>query len=240
MDLGVFGAFTLVLGAVIYSAYRKLQMQKELLLTSIRAFVQLMLMAFVLGFVLELESLLFMGAALLLMALYAARVANSRVEIDGGYLIYLFAIGFSSFLVLGLLVWLGAINTRANEIIPIGGMIIGNSLNIVTLLNDRLKSDIENTRGVIEAKIALGLNIKDALHENMNASIKMALTPILNNLKTIGLVFIPGAMTGMIIAGADPLSAASYQLTIMYMITAVALLSGVLTALLSYRKLVMH
>jgi putative ABC transport system permease protein len=120
----------------------------------------------------------------------------------------------------------GLISTKPNEFIPIGGMIIGNSLNSFTLSIERFKREIDIQKDLIENYIALGASIKQAYFDMQKQSIKSSLIPTINMLQTIGIVAIPGITTGMLLAGADPLTAISYQLIIIYMLVSINLFSA--------------
>jgi putative ABC transport system permease protein len=129
----------------------------------------------------------------------------------------------------------GVIHMVPNEMIPIGGMIIGNALNVYTQSIERFKGEVKNTIETIEGMIALGAPLKEALSFASKASVKAAMIPTLNMLQTVGIIHIPGITTGMLLAGADPLTAISYQLAVMYMMVAVSLLAAAFSVLFSYR-----
>lgn len=124
-----------------------------------------------------------------------------------------------------------------HEMIPVGGMIIGNALNVYTQSVERFKGEVKNTVETIEGMIALGAPLKEALSFASRASVKAAMIPTLNMLQTVGIIHIPGITTGMLLAGADPLKAVSYQLAVMYMMVAVSLLAAAFTVMFSYRSI---
>ena len=158
------------------------------------------------------------------MTIYSAYLAKKRVNTN--FITPFLTILLSTIIVLGIMVGLGLISTKPNEFIPIGGMIIGNSLNTFTLSIERFKREIQIQKDLIESYVALGASMKQAYFDMKKQAIKASLIPTINMLQTIGLVAIPGITTGMLLAGADPLTAISYQLIIIYMLVSINLFSA--------------
>ena len=170
------------------------------------------------------------------MILFAAYTANSHSRLEHGFFVALPVIFLAIFIVLGSLLLFDIIKTETKELLPLAGMIIGNSLNVYTLTVNRLKSDIVQTIDELEAKVALGEELKSAMKSSMQGAVKAAMLPILNNLNTVGLVLIPGVTVGMLLAGADPMKAVAFQLVIMYMIVGVAVFTGIFTVNFGYLR----
>jgi putative ABC transport system permease protein len=223
MELHFLLSYLLVLIALTYSFFKKLELEKEIIINSIRALVQLFLLGLFLSYIFALEGIGYYLVIFCVMVAFGAYTAYKRV----GYFLQAFiALGISSMSVLAVLVFLQVISLRPNEIIPIGGMIIGNSLNVYTLFVERYKNEIRQNKNLIEQYLALGLHNETALTDIDKMSVKASLIPIMNTMQTVGIIHIPGIMAGMIIAGADPMSAVTYQVVIMYMILATALFSA--------------
>ena len=223
-------SYVLILIALYYSFKEKLGVEKELLYSSIRAFIQLLILGYTLHYVFKIDNPIGLILILCLMIVFASWTAQRRVNlVENGYLKAVVSIGLSSFLVLFSLIAIKIISFKPNEIIPVGGMIIGNSLNVYTLTVDRFKGEIGSKIDVIENIVALGATLKQALYIMKKQSIKSALIPTINNLQTVGIIHIPGITTGMLLAGAKPLEAVSYQLAIMYMMVSVALFTAIIT-----------
>ncbi|MGM0533863.1 MAG: ABC transporter permease [Campylobacterota bacterium] len=216
-------SYALVAFALFYSFYKQLGIEKQIFTASIRAFLQLFLLGVFLSYIFSLQGIWHYALVLGVMLLFAAYTARQR---SGGFVKALISISFASLIVLATLVALNIVSLRPNEFIPIGGMIVGNGLNIYTLFVERYKSEIRANQGVIQQYLALGLTQQIAIKDIEKTSLKAALIPIMNSLQTVGIIHIPGIMAGMIIAGADPLEAVLYQVVIMYMIVAVALLTS--------------
>jgi len=232
-------SYILVLTALFYLYKEKLEIEKTLLINSIRAFVQLLILGYLLSYIFKLKNPIELLGILLFMTLFAAFTGQRRVKLaDRGYIVAFLSIFCASFIVLFSLIALDLISFKPNEIIPVGGMIIGNSLNVYTLAVDRMKGEVKNTIDIIENIVALGGSLKDAFYFVNRASIKVAMIPILNSLQTVGIIHIPGITVGMLIAGAHPLEAVSFQLVIMYMIVAVALFTGIFSVNFAYKKII--
>jgi len=217
-------SFILVLIPLIYAYKANLGIEKNLIINSIRAFIQLLALGYFLIYIFKIENLFILSGVLFLMILYSSYLAKQRVETN--YIVPFLTILISTILVLGIMVGLGLISTKPNEFIPIGGMIIGNALNTFTLSIERFKREIDIQKELIEAYIAVGASMKQAYFEMKKQSIKASLIPTINMLQTIGLVAIPGITTGMLLAGANPLTAISYQLVIIYMLVSINLFSS--------------
>ncbi len=231
-------SYILILIALYYSFKEKLGVEKDLVYSSIRAFIQLLILGYLLHYIFKIENPIGLILILCFMVLFAGWTAQKRVNlVEKGYIKATISIGLSSFLVLFSLIAINVITFKPNEIIPVGGMIIGNSLNVYTLTVDRFKGEIKSKIDIIENIVALGATLKQALYIMKKQSVKSALIPTINSLQTVGIIHIPGITTGMLLAGAKPLEAVSYQLVIMYMMVAVALWTAVITINFTYQEI---
>ncbi|WP_457559982.1 ABC transporter permease [Caminibacter sp.] len=223
IDLIVF-SFILVLIPSIISYRLKISIEKEIIKNSIRALFQLTTLGFVLGFLFKIKNHLFYIPIVLFMLLYSSYIAQKRTNYS--FIAAFLSFTLSSTIILFILIALKIISLKPNEFIPIAGMIIGNSLNTYTLTIERLKREITLQKELIEAFIALGDTIENAYKTMQRQAIKAALIPVNNMLQTIGVVAIPGITTGMLLAGASPLMAVSYQIVIIYMLVSINLFSS--------------
>jgi len=232
-------SYLLILVALYYSYKEKLGIEKTLFINSIRAFIQLLFLGYILLFIFRIENPIFLAGILLFMVLFASFTAQRRVKLyTGGYTVAFMSIFLASAIVIASLLLMGIINMKPNQLIPVGGMVIGNALNVYTLTVDRLKGEVGNTLDIIENIIAIGGKLSDAFYFIKKKAIKAALIPMINMLQTVGIIHIPGITTGMLLAGTDPLEAVSYQLAIMYMMVAVALFTGIFSVNFSYKKII--
>ncbi len=231
-------SYILVLIAIYYTYREGLGIHKRIAVNTVRAFIQLLLLGYILHYVFKIRQIEGLILILVFMCAFASWTAQRRVSLEpGGIMVAFISISLSSAIVLSSMLLVRVVSLKANELIPLGGMIIGNSLNIYTLVVDRLKGEVRNTIDLIESRIALGATLKEALNPSARTSVKAAFIPILNSLQTVGVIHIPGIATGMLIAGVSPLKAVSYQLAIMYMLVAVALFTGYFTVMTSLKKL---
>jgi len=217
-------SFILVLIPSIITYKLKIGIEKEILKNSIRALLQLTALGFILGFLFKIKNPLFYIPVVLFMLLYSSYIAQKRTKYS--YKASFFTLSLSSIIILSILIVFHIISLKPNEFIPIAGMIIGNALNTYTLTIERLKREIELQKELIEAFIAIGAKYSDALKIMQREAIKTALIPVNNMLQTIGVVAIPGITTGMLLAGASPLTAVSYQIVIIYMLVSINLFSS--------------
>jgi putative ABC transport system permease protein len=126
---------------------------------------------------------------------------------------------------------------EASYLVPISGMMLSNAMNVVALVFERLFSAAKIEEGSIEALLALGATPQQALHRQERAALRAALTPTINGLLTVGLVALPGMMTGQIVSGTAPGQAVRYQIVILYQLVAVAAVSGLCAAVFARRLL---
>lgn len=137
----------------------------------------------------------------------------------------------------GILLGFEIVPATAQFIIPISGMLIGNSMVLSILFLNRFTAEIEASRDQIELILSLGGTPKQAIHRQLEIAIRASMVPTFESQKTIGLVQLPGMMSGQIIAGADPIQAVQFQLLIVFALLTTAALSSILVGFLSYPTL---
>lgn len=231
-------ALVLLAIAVALSYRERLGLEKDLLVASLRAFVQLMAIGYVIDLIFGAEQPAWVVLMVLAMVAFATFTAARRARaLPGAWWIMALAIGLATTVSLGLILALGIIDAAARYVIPIAGMIVGNSMTTASVTVVRLVEDSRDQRRTIEAALALGATPRQATESFIRRSVRLAMVPIIDSTKTMGLVFLPGAMTGMILAGADPVEAVKLQVVIMYMLTAATALSATAAALLAPRRL---
>lgn len=234
----VVAALALLAIAVGLSYRERLGLERDLLFAALRAFVQLMAIGYVIDLIFGAERFTWTLLMLVAMVAFATATSARRARaLPGAWWMMAAAIGLASALTLGLMLALGIIDATARYLIPIAGMVVGNSMTTASVTAVRLVEDTRDQRARIEAALALGATPRQAAESIIRRSVRLAMVPIVDSTKTMGLVFLPGAMTGMILAGADPLEAVKLQVVIMYMLTAATALSAVAAALLAPRRL---
>ena len=133
---------------------------------------------------------------------------------------------------IALMTWAGVIDTTMTALVPIGSMLISNAMNTNSLTLNRFRSEVESHCGLIETGLALGAAAQQTVAPYVQISFQASLIPAIDSLKSLGIVWIPGLMAGMLLSGADPVYAAIYNfVTISMMFSAsglTALISGLL------------
>jgi putative ABC transport system permease protein len=234
----IIASTVLVAIAVVIIEVRRLGVGKELLLSALRTFVQLMIVGYVIQFVFDLEELPYQIMLLLAMVTVASFTARGRAKgVRGAFVVSFISILAGVASTVGVMLALDVIETSPLYLIPLGGIMIGNSMNAVSLGLDRISSEAKDKRGRIEAALSLGASPQKALEAVVRKSVRASLIPLMNNMKVIGLVHLPGAMTGMLIAGAEPIEAAKIQLIVMYMLTASVSISVLVSSFFIHRAL---
>lgn len=232
----VFIAGGLVAIAIILTFIQRIGVVKDLSFGAIRSFVQLIAVGYIIQFVFDLKGLLYQSLLLFLMVLIASYTARGRAkESPYAFLLSLISIFTGTFITLGVMLLMRIITTEPKFLIPLGGMIIGNTMNAVSIFLERFYNEFKEKKNLIEVFLSLGASPKEASKELVEKSVKTAMIPITNIMKIVGIIQLPGAMTGMILAGASPLEAAKIQIIVIYMLSASVAIAISLLALISYR-----
>lgn len=223
--------------AIGISRYWQIPVAKEMAIGSARSFVQLIAVGYALEFIFGLESPWLIIAALLIMIVVGAYTSSGRVKnLSGVFLISFIAMIVAAVITIGLMLALSIIRFEARYIIPLGGMIIGNSMNASALSIDRITSDIRDNRLAVETSLALGKGWRVAAQKFIRSSTTTGMISMLNSMKTLGIVALPGAMTGMILAGTDPLQAVYLQIIVVYMLISAVTVTSVISVEMTVRK----
>jgi len=241
MGLETVGSALLTLGlvavAVALSFYQKLDLEKDMGIAVVRSFVQLTAVGYVIDYVFGLESLPAVAALLAGMVTFAAWTSAQRAKgVPRAFPVAAAAIGVAAVATLAVLLLLKIVPATARYLIPLGGMVIGNSMNTASLTLTRIRDDVSEQRLKVEAALALGATSRQAISPILRAALRNAMTPLIDSTKTTGIIFLPGAMVGMIIAGADPLEAVRLQIVVLYMLLGSVSIAAILVGLLSYRS----
>ncbi|MEO1227824.1 MAG: iron export ABC transporter permease subunit FetB [Myxococcota bacterium] len=220
-DVELAAAFVLVAVAAAVSLALRLDLERRLLWASLRATVQLFVIGQILAYVLGTEPGWAIAVVMTVMIGAAAHQAVTRPErwLDGGPLgafVTLTLVGLlTTFTVSRGLLHLEPWYTPRYAL-PLLGMILGNTLTGLSLSLDNLLEAADLGRETIEADLALGATRWEALREPLGRAVRVGMTPILNSTSVVGLVALPGMMTGQVLAGADPRDAVRYQLLVMF------------------------
>lgn len=228
-------SFSFVIIALFLSRAFKLGLGKDLLITSIRATIQLLIVGYILNKVFGFGHPLVIILMLLLMMTVAAKNAAKRGKgLPHIFWKILLTIAIVEAITQGFLLGLHIVPATPQYIISISGMIIGNSMVIANLFLNRLKGELEMRKEEVLLILSLGGSTKQSIYPILKQSIRSSLIPTIEGQRTIGLVQLPGMMTGQIIAGADPIVAVRLQLLIVFMIMSAASLTAIILGFLTY------
>jgi putative ABC transport system permease protein len=236
-NLSLLATFSLVMLGLVVSRREQLGLERDLVIGSIRATVQLFAVGLVLKYVFAASNFFFTGAIVLVMIYNAAIVAAKRGQgIVKGFRIAFIAITSAEAVVLSVLIACQAISFRPSEAIPISGMIIGNSMVAIGLVFRELKTRFTAQTDELETKLSLGASPKQASLPLIRGSIRTAFLPTVDSMKTLGIVQLPGMMTGLILAGTSPEAAIKYQLMVAFMLVGAVTIATMFASFLAYKN----
>lgn len=232
----VWASLILVGIALFLTWIERTRLESDIIIGTVRAFLQLLAIGYLLNYIFDLRRLEYMLLLLAAMVLVGAFTSSRRAfRKRQGFVIAAIGLGVGTAFTIGLMVALRIISTEPMFLIPFSGMVIGNSMRACSVLFDRLTAEMKSSGPRIEAALALGATSAQAGAPAMRASFRAGMIPVLEMVKVVGLIQLPGAMTGMLIAGARPTEAVKYQIVIMYMILCAVSIALTLLILLSRR-----
>lgn len=242
LDLAL--ASLLILGLALLSWRQGLALERSLLIAALRNVLQLLLIGYVLTLLFEAMSLPLISLMALVMLLAAGYEVRSRQRrrLRGlpGYAVGLSAMLVSSFS-LTLLALFVLLNTdpwwQPQYLIPLLGMLLGNTMTGIALALDRLHDNLHNQREVIEQRLMLGETAAEARQDIVRDALRSGMIPMINAMAAAGLVSLPGMMTGQILAGSPPMDAVKYQILLFFLITAGTGIGVLLSIRLSVARL---
>ncbi|WP_144512198.1 ABC transporter permease [Bacillus sp. FJAT-22090] len=233
-------SFTLlfVLITMFVSYWHKLDLEKDIAIGTIRSAIQLLAVGYVLQFVFQSKNIFFIILILCVMIIIAARNAATRAKgMTGVVWKIILSITTMEILMMGLLLGLQIIEATPQYIIPLSGMTIGNAMVACGLFLTQLKRETESSKGEIETLLSLGATSRQAAQDVLKRSVKFSMIPTIDGMKTVGLVQLPGMMTGMIVAGADPVEAVRYQILIIFVFTCSSAITSMMLSVLCYKSI---
>jgi putative ABC transport system permease protein len=221
---------------MLVSVWQKLGLERDIAVGTVRSALQLLLVGYVLQFIFNSSHPMFIILILTVMISVASWNAGKRGSgLRGIRWRIVVSITATELLMMGLLLGLQIVKATPQYIIPISGMTIGNAMVVSGLFLNQMKREVQSSRGEIETLLSLGATARQAIQDSLKRSVKSSMIPTIDGMKTVGLVQLPGMMTGMIIAGADPVEAVRYQILIMFAFASSAAITSILLSLLSYR-----
>lgn len=210
---------------------------KDIIIAGVRAVIQLFLVGFVLSYVFKVDNNFLTLAMVLLVIFNASYNAHTSSEgIPNSFMVSLLSIGIGTTIALSIMVFSGVIDWTPMQIIPITGMVASNSMTAINVVYRSLRTQFKDRRQEVLEKIALGATPKQASNSILRDSIRTGMTPPIERTKTVGLVSLPGMMTGLIVSGIDPSEAIRYQIVVMFMLISVAAISSFIASYMVYRS----
>ena len=229
-NLSLFFSAMLVVVALIISTKEKLGFTKDIIISVIRAVIQLVAVGYLLKYVFQVNNLI-----LVIVSNAAFNAKKRSQQLQKGFLISFIAIGCSTGITIGILIFSGSIKFIPSQIIPISGMIASNSMVAIGLCYRNLDTLFQNQRQAVMEKLALGATIKLASLPIIQQSVKTGMAPTIDSAKTVGIVSLPGMMSGLIFAGVDPVHAIKYQIMVTFMLLSATSIGSVIATYLAYK-----
>jgi putative ABC transport system permease protein len=225
--------------AIGLSLWRGLRLEREMLWATARAIVQLLATGYILVVVIDDDAPVALAWAwvVVMVAVAAVTVRRRAPEVPGIVRLAFMATGASAALSLLVVFGLGIYPNAGRAIVPIAGMMIGNSIGSTVVAARRIIAELSDRRPEVEARLALGQPWQEASKPFVRTALRTALTSQIESTKAVGLVFLPGAMTGLILAGADPVDAVLVQAALMYLILGCVATNAVVVGLGLTRRL---
>lgn len=236
---GVAVSLVLVAVAVALSRWQRLGLEGPLTRAAGRAVAQLLLVGAALAVVIDEDSppVLWWAWVVVMVAFAAETVHRRAPEVPAARSLALAAYAAASVVSLGVLFGLGVFPLEGRTLVPLAGMMVGNSMNATVLVARRIVEELRDKRPEVEARLALGQPSREAARPYVRSAIRTALTPQVETTKAVGIVFLPGAMTGLILAGVDPVDAVLVQAVVMYLVLGSAATTTVTIAVGLVRRL---
>jgi len=231
-------AATLVLVAVAASVslWWRVGLEGDLGVAVLRSFVQLTAVGYLIHGIFRSNSLWLVALLLAVMVAFATFTARGRARsVPNATVPILIALTVAGGVTVALVLILGVFKATPRYLVPVGGMVIGNAMTATAVTLNRLADEVRSSAGQIEATLALGATARQAATGLMTRSLRSGMIPLIDSTKTTGIVFFPGTMVGMLLAGADPLDAVRLQLILLWALLGAVALSAVIATVLGYR-----
>lgn len=226
-------ALGLMAMAIALSAWQKLGLEKGLAIATGRTVLQLLVVGYVLEIIFALNSLWAVLGILVAMLAIATIVARNRISkkipnllpiVGGSVLISTaFTLAYVTLLVLQPSPWY-----EPRYLIPLAGILLGNTMNAAAIAGDRFVSTLNASQLELETHLSLGATPRQATELYRKDAIRTGLIPTLNTMTVVGIVTLPGAFTGQVLGGINPLNAALYQMLIMFILAIATLITTIL------------
>src|SRR5882724_9021603 len=235
LQLGFAQALVAALSAlvvIVLARRRGIHLESETVIAMVRGLVQIIAVGSILVILLRAPR---WTSGILLAAMIVAAGATSARRAKGipeAFRVSAWAIAFGAGSIIALMTSLGVIDTAITSLVPVGSMLIANAMNTNSLALNRFRSDVLSHIGEIETALALGAEARNSVSPYVQASFEASLIPAIDSLRSLGIVWIPGLMAGMLLSGARPVYAAIYQFVVLAMIFAASGLTSLTSTML--------
>jgi putative ABC transport system permease protein len=232
----VAATLALVAVAVAVAVWERTDLEGDIALAVARSFIQLTAIGLVIKAIFASDSIVWVTVLLAVMVVFGAFTARARAtRVPHAFWPLLFALTIAATATLALVLALGVFPADARYLVPVGGMVIGNAMTASAVALNRLGDEIHDAAARIEATLALGATATEAIRPVARRSLRSGMIPLIDSTKTTGLIFFPGTMVGMLLAGASPVDAVRLQLVLLYVLLGAVALATLFAVLLARR-----
>jgi putative ABC transport system permease protein len=233
----VAAALALVAIAAIASRVWHAGLEEDIGIAVVRSLIQLTAIGYVITVIFDEDSGLLVLALITVMVVFGAFTARHRASlVPNAFWPLLVSLAVAAAATLGLVVALGIFDPTPRYMVPVGGMVIGNSMTAAAVALNRLGEDVHDQARKIEATLALGATSSQAVTPLVRRSLRSGMITLIDSTKTTGLIFFPGTMVGMLLAGADPTDAVRLQLILLYVLLGAVAIAALMSITMARRN----
>jgi UDP-glucose/iron transport system permease protein len=233
----VAAALALVAIAAIASRSWHAGLEEDIGIAVVRSAVQLIAIGYVITLIFDEDSFALVLALIVVMVVFGALTAQRRAKgVPGAFWPLLASLAVAAAATLGLVVALGIFDPTPRYLVPVGGMVVGNSMTAAAVALNRLGEDVHEQSRKIEATLALGATSSQAVTPLVRRSLRSGMIALVDSTKTTGLIFFPGTMVGMLLAGANPTDAVRLQLILLYVLLGAVSIAALMAITLARRN----
>jgi putative ABC transport system permease protein len=233
----VAAALVLVAIAIVASRSWHAGLEEDIGIAVLRSFIQLSAIGYLITLIFEEDSFVLVVALITVMVVFGAFTARHRaLGVPEAFWPLLISLAVAAAATLGLVVALGIFDATPRYLVPVGGMVVGNSMTSAAVALNRLGEDVADQSRRIEATLALGATSSQAMIPLVQRSLRSGMITLVDSTKTTGLIFFPGTMVGMLLAGADPTDAVRLQLILLYVLLGAASIAALMSITLARRN----
>jgi putative ABC transport system permease protein len=231
------GALVLVAIAIAVSFWRRAELEEDIAVAIARSFIQLTAIGYVIKLIFDADNVGFVVLLLAGMVLFGTFTATRRArKVPHPFWPVLVALSIAAAGTVGIVVGLGIFDATPRFMVPVGGMVIGNSMTSAAVALNRLGDEVEAGARQIEATLALGATSTQAAAPIVRRSLRSGMIALVDSTKTTGVVFFPGTMVGSLLAGASPTAAVRLQLILLWVLLGAVALAGLIATTLAQRN----